>query len=365
MPCGISECLKNQPACPQWLRHGCLLAALMLALARPVAFAETLAPAESESTVPRKPYRQAFTGLSQREVAKLPMALAAFFDAFEREPADTYSPALASRVWSAVNRQPPSNGAVAWMTNRVEILLKREDLRPSQREALHLILLQPKIGRDLNIWRETLDSFAQKFPESASLPRLELGYVNALKKSDAAKAGAHLDQLAQSTNAAVAAAAKEEQEAWTKIGQVGPINEWRFTAVDGREVDIAKLRGKVVIVDFWATWCGPCVKELPTLTKLYATYHDKGLEIVGIAMEFPTPSKAAALEKLQAFTKERGMPWPQYSEAGGWGTIYARAYGVSGIPHMVVMDQEGHSQGKHPRGEQLVKLIEDLLGKPE
>src|SRR2546428_11372592 len=79
----------------------------------------------------------------------------------------------------------------------------------------------------------------------------------------------------------------------------------KFTAVDGREVDLAKLKGKVVLVDFWATWCGPCVGEVPHVVETYKKFHDKGFEIVGISLD---QNKDA----LVNFTKSHGMTWPQY-----------------------------------------------------
>jgi thiol-disulfide isomerase/thioredoxin len=80
-----------------------------------------------------------------------------------------------------------------------------------------------------------------------------------------------------------------------------------FTAVDGRAVDMKALRGKVVLVDFWATWCGPCIAELPNVKAVYSKYHDKGFEIVGISLD-----RATDRQKLIDFVAKEEMPWPQH-----------------------------------------------------
>src|ERR1700679_1361257 len=84
-----------------------------------------------------------------------------------------------------------------------------------------------------------------------------------------------------------------------------------FTAVDGRKVDLAQLRGKVVLLDFWATWCPGCRQEVPEVVNTYRKYHDKGFEVVGISLDQDK-------DALQAFTSEHGMTWPQYFDGQGW-----------------------------------------------
>lgn len=148
--------------------------------------------------------------------------------------------------------------------------------------------------------------------------------------------------------------------------------ELKFTAVDGREVDLAKMRGKVVLIDFWATWCGPCKEEIPNIKKVYAAWHDRGFEIVGIALENgkltpkDTPEQVAA--KLDAarkvladFTAANAMPWPQYFDGKWWKTDFATRYKISGIPAMFLLDQEGRVVSTDARGARLEQEVRRLL----
>jgi len=145
-----------------------------------------------------------------------------------------------------------------------------------------------------------------------------------------------------------------------------------FIAVDGREVDLAKLRGKVVLIDFWATWCGPCLAELPNVKKVYAAYHDQGFEVVGISLENAklapkdTPEQTAAkLAKarkvLTDFTAKEGMPWVQYFDGKFWKNEIATNYAINAIPATFLLDQEGKLVSTQARGEKLEVEVKRLL----
>jgi thiol-disulfide isomerase/thioredoxin len=126
-------------------------------------------------------------------------------------------------------------------------------------------------------------------------------------------------------------------------------------ALDGSKFSTAAWKGKVVLIDFWATWCGPCKEELPNVKKAYADYHAKGLEIIGVSCD----NGAGTLK--QYLEKNPDMPWPQLFDPAkpGWHEI-ATNLGVKGIPTMFLIDRAGILRTTEARGN-LEKEIPKLL----
>ncbi len=141
-----------------------------------------------------------------------------------------------------------------------------------------------------------------------------------------------------------------------RLDALGKPFDLKFTAIDGREVDVQKMKGKVVLIDFWATWCQPCVAELPKLKDAYAKLHDKGFEIVGISLD----QDKTALEK---FIKENDMPWPQYFDGKGFESEIAANYGIFAIPTVWLVDKKGILREMNAR-EDLQGKVEKLLAEP-
>ena len=130
----------------------------------------------------------------------------------------------------------------------------------------------------------------------------------------------------------------------------------KYTAVDGTAVDLSTLRGKVVLVDFWATWCPPCREEVPNVVAAYKKYHDQGLEIVGVSLD---QDKDAML----AYMKDNGMVWPQYFDGKGWNNEVSRSFDINSIPAMWLVDKKGMLITMNAR-EDLAGQVEKALQAP-
>ncbi len=130
-----------------------------------------------------------------------------------------------------------------------------------------------------------------------------------------------------------------------------------FTAqtLDGGDVTLSGFRGKIVLLDFFAGWCGPCRAENPNLVKLYAAYKDRGFEIVGVSLD-------NTLDEAKKYVQDAGITWvTTWSEPGGWKNPVAVLYGVNAIPAMYLLDKEGKVLRVNIRGEALARAIAKLL----
>jgi thiol-disulfide isomerase/thioredoxin len=166
------------------------------------------------------------------------------------------------------------------------------------------------------------------------------------------------DLLAKSDNPQLASYATQFEAVLNRLSLIGEPLELSGTTMDGTPLDWNAYRGKVVLVDFWATWCGPCRAELPNVKKQYELYHDRGFDIVGISLDRDR-------QALEAFLKTEGIPWTTLHEDDGQGSHpMAEKYGITGIPTMFLVDKEGKVVSLRARGEDLAKLLAKLLGPP-
>lgn len=136
-------------------------------------------------------------------------------------------------------------------------------------------------------------------------------------------------------------------------GSIWRENEW--VDVDGHTWTSAELEGQVVLLDFWATWCAPCLAELPNLRELHRSHGDNGLLVVGIALD------AIDRRGLRSFLLRHDIEWPQVHESDGTGSELARRFGVEAVPVTVLIDHEGRMIARDLRGKALAKVIGTLL----
>ncbi|MFH1748778.1 MAG: TlpA disulfide reductase family protein [Planctomycetota bacterium] len=131
-------------------------------------------------------------------------------------------------------------------------------------------------------------------------------------------------------------------------GQVAP--DFTATTLDGQELKLSKLQGKVVLIDFWATWCGPCVAELPNVKKAYEQYNEKGLVIIGISFDQDA-------DTARKFIAKKKMNWTHVWAKGGDKSELAKLYYVSGIPRTFLIGPDGKVADQDLRGDKLLKAI--------
>ncbi|MBN1594126.1 MAG: TlpA family protein disulfide reductase [Candidatus Coatesbacteria bacterium] len=138
----------------------------------------------------------------------------------------------------------------------------------------------------------------------------------------------------------------------------GDAPNFKLESLDGETVELSKLKGKIVVIDFWATWCPPCRITLPLVNKVYEKTRGKDVEVFGISTDRSEASK------VKAFIKKNNISMPILHDKTG---VIANNYGVRGIPTMVIIDKKGNIHQKHVGGDpsldkKVLKEIEDLLG---
>ena len=181
-------------------------------------------------------------------------------------------------------------------------------------------------------WLKTLEQYIADYPASpeAAEAMLQLGIARefAGQEEDAKRwYGRVVKDFAECP------AAKKAAGAIARLDSVGKTIELSGKGVEGGEIDLAKYRGKVVLIQYWATWCGPCKADMAALKELSAKF-DSSFTVLGISLD-------ANAKDLNRFLAENHLPWPQIFEEGGLDSRPANLFGVLTLPTMILVDQQG------------------------
>lgn len=230
----------------------------------------------------------------------------------------------------AMARYASLNSEFADMSRR---FIREHMSSPAVLAALNRLNIQ----QELPLFQEVRDSLRKTIPHSEYFA----GYRD------------QVDRMAQQ---AMAAQQQEEQQAMLDnlipVGSVAP--DFSQATPDGKQLKLSDLRGKVVLIDFWASWCRPCRMENPNVKRVYDRFHTKGFEILGVSLDKDKSAWTGAIQ-------QDGLPWKHVSDLGFWNNAAAQQYGVSSIPYTVLLDRDGKVLAKNLRGQALEDKLAEVL----
>lgn len=241
-----------------------------------------------------------------------------------RELAGGAAPVASAEAATAAG--PAPNAAAAEDSGETQLIKQRLQAAVMQAQRLQEGG-RPAMLLDLE---KSLRAIMKDFPDR---PELMINFIELAELSGGQKAKELLTEVVSAER--LPTEIKEyARTLLNRYGRLGEVLDLKFKAIDGREVDLAKYRGKVVLVDFWATWCMPCLVALPGVLEAYAKHNPQGFEIIGISLDEDS-------EALTNFVKRRKMPWPQYFDGQRWENKFTREFGIMGIPAMWLVDKHG------------------------
>ena len=216
-----------------------------------------------------------------------------------------------------------------------------------------------RVNLDPAVQKDYLDKVLRGIPSGGSAHLFALmGVINALQTQKQGNFAIYAKEFIEVYGNAypeLAAAYQKSVDASAAFTIGGEAPNFSQETPEGEQLSLHDLRGKVLLIDFWASWCGPCRRENPNVVRMYQKYKDQGFEILGVSLDSNRDRWLGAIAA-------DGLTWYQVSDLKGWQNAVAKQYGVSAIPHTVLLDAEGRIIARNLRGATLERKLEELFG---
>lgn len=215
------------------------------------------------------------------------------------------------------------------------------------------------VGLEDDVHKMYIEKALNRAPKASDTQKLAFaGVLAALKQKTHTNYVYFADQFIErfrESDPQTAAKLKKELEDTRSLMVGGTAPDFSQETPEGEMLSLSELRGKVVLLDFWASWCGPCRRENPNVVRVYQKYKDQGFEILSVSLDNKKDRWLDAIEKDE-------MTWHHVSDLKGWGNEVAQTYGVRSIPQTILLDPDGKVLARNLRGRSLEAKLAELFG---
>lgn len=253
-----------------------------------------------------------------------------------------------NNAWTAFTAQVAARrAALDSLRRRYDGLKAQNKFRSASRVNDSIHLLQSQVGDETTAFLASHDDLI------AAYNALNTAVA---KQADADESAMLYERLGEGARGTVSARILKERVERLRLSETGrKAPDFTLNRLsDGQPLTLHEVKAKLKIIDFWASWCGPCRMNNPALRDIYADFHGKGLEIIGVSLDNRRGAWASAVEK-------DCLPWPQVSSLKGWKCDVARLYNVTSVPAIFILDADDNIIATNLRGEKLRVFIAERL----